>query len=70
MQNLNINQLKIEVHDKYKKDEKIRTNLKAVKDDDVVIKAYLDGKLSKIDGHLSLFKKDYNDLYYNTTNNL
>ena len=45
LQDLNINQLKLEVHDTYKKDEKITTNFEAVDDSDVVNKGYLDDKL-------------------------
>ena len=44
VQDLNINQLKLEVHDSYKKDEKITTNFEAVNDEDVVNKGYLDEK--------------------------
>ena len=66
----NISQLKLEVHDTYKKDEKIRTNFEAVDDKDVINKAYLDSKLLKIDGHLSKLEKDYNEfkLQYNKQN--
>ena len=42
LQDLNINLLKLQVHDTYKKDEKVTTNF-----------AYLDEKFSKIIGHLS-----------------
>ena len=67
VQDLNINQLKLEVHDTNKKDEKITTNFKAVDDEDVLNKAYLDKKLKKIDGHISYNEKDYNEfkLEYN-----
>ena len=58
---LNINQLKLEVHDSYKKDEKISTNFKPTDNEDVVNKAYLDEKLLKINGHLSKLEKDYNE---------
>ena len=61
LQDININQLKLEVHDTYKKDEKITTNFEAVDDSDVVNKGYLDDKLLKIDGHLSKLEKDYNE---------
>ena len=61
LQDLNINQLKLEVHDTYKKDEKITTNFKAVDDSDVVNKGYLDDKFLKIDSHLSKLEKDYNE---------
>ena len=61
LQDSNINQLKLEVHDTYKKDEKITTIFGAVNDEDVVNKGYLDEKLIKIDGHLSKLEKDYNE---------
>ena len=61
LQDLNINQLKLEVHDTYKKDEKLTTNFKPSDDTDVINKAYLDEKLKKIDGHISYLEKDYNE---------
>ena len=67
LQDLNINLLKLEIHDTYKKDEKITTNLEAVNDEDVIIKTYLDEKTLKINGQLSLLERDYNEfkLQYN-----
>ena len=67
LQDLNINQLKLEVHDTYKKDEKITTNFEPVNNEDVINKSYLDEKLKKIDGHISYIEKDYNEfkLQYN-----
>ena len=53
IQDLNINQLKLEVHDTYKKDEKITTNVEAVDNEDVINKGYLDENLIKINGDLS-----------------
>ena len=47
LQDLNSNQLKLEVNDTYKKDEKITTNFVAVKDEDIINKGYLDEKLKK-----------------------
>ena len=44
LQDLNINQLKLEVDDTYKKNEKITTNFETVDDKDVINKAYLDSK--------------------------
>ena len=61
LQDLNISQLKLEVHDTYKKDEKLTTNFEPVADSDVINKAYLDEKLLKINGHLSKLEKDYNE---------
>ena len=61
LQDLNINQLKLEVHDTYKKDEKITTNFEAVDNEDVINKGHLDSKLLKVDGHLSKLEKDYNE---------
>ena len=67
LQDSNINQLKLEVHDTYKKDEKITTNFKPIDNADVINKGYLDEKLKKIDGHISYIEKDYNEfkLQYN-----
>ena len=61
LQDSNINQLKLEVHDTYKKDEKISTNFEPIDDSDVINKAYLDDKLKKIDGHIAYIEKDYNE---------
>ena len=59
LQDSNFNQLKLEVHDSYKKDEKLTTDFEAVDDKDVINKSYLVSKLLKIDGHLSKLEKDY-----------
>ena len=61
LQDLNIKKLKLEVHDTYKKDEKITTNFEPTDNSDVINKGYLDEKLKKIDGHLSKLEKDYNE---------
>ena len=53
MQDLNIDQLKLEVHDNYKKDEKLTTNFKLTYDKDVVNEAYFDEKFKKINRHFS-----------------
>ena len=45
LQDLNINQLKLEVHETYKKEEKMTANFEAVNDEDVINKAFLDDKL-------------------------
>ena len=70
LQDLNNNQLKLEVHDTYKKDEKLTTNFEPVDNSDVINKGYLDSKLLKIDGHLSKLEKDFNEfkLQYNKQN--
>ena len=61
LRDLKINQLNFEVHDTYKKDEKISTNFKAVNDEDVLNKGYLDSKLPKLEGQISYFEKNYNE---------
>ena len=61
LQDLNINQLKLKVHDTYEKDEKITTKFQAVDNEDVINKGYLDEKLIKIIGHLSKLEKVYNE---------
>ena len=70
LQDLNINNLKLEVLDTYKKDEKLTTNFEPTDNTDVINKGYLDEKLLKIDGHLSKLEKDYNEfkLQYNKQN--
>ena len=70
LQDLNISQLKLELHDTYKKDEKIRTNFEAVDNEDVINKGYLDENLIKINGQISKLEKDYNEfkLQYNKQN--
>ena len=47
LQDLNSNEIKLEVHDTYKKDEKITTNFEPIDNEDVINKAYLDEKLKK-----------------------
>ena len=61
VQNININQLKNEVRDIWKKDEKITTNFESTDHSNVVNKAFPDESLSKINGHLLLLEKDYNE---------
>ena len=67
LKDLKINQLKLEVHDTYVKDEKITTNFEPVDNEDVINKAYLDETFSKKDGPLSFLEKHYNEfkLQYN-----
>ena len=60
LQDMKINQLKLEVHDSYKKDGKIRTSFKAVINPDVINKAYLDEKILKIRGHIISLEKNCN----------
>ena len=70
LQDLNINNLELEVHDTYKKNEKLSTNFEPVDDSDVINKFYLDSKLIEIDGHLSKLEKNLNEfkLEYNKQN--
>ena len=67
VQDINLNLLKLKVNDTYKKDEKITTKFEAVIDEDVINKAYLDTKFSKIEGQIFSIEKDYNEykLHYN-----
>ena len=67
LQDANISQLKLEVHDTYKKDEKLTTNFEPIDNSDVINKGYLDSKLLKINSHLSKLEKDFNEfkLQYN-----
>ena len=61
LQDLNINQLKLEIHDTYKKDNKRTTNFEPTDNSDVMNKGYLYEKLLKIDGHLSFLENDYKE---------
>ena len=67
LQDLNINNLKLEVNDSYKKDEKIKTNFEPIDNEDVINKGHLDSNLLKINGNLSKLEKDFNEfkLEYN-----
>ena len=58
---MNINELKLEVHDSFKKDEKRTTDFEHNIIEDVKNKAYLDQMFLKKDGHLSLLVRDYNE---------
>ena len=58
LKDLNNNQLKLEVHDNYKKDEETTTNFEASNPENVINIAYLDDKLLKINGQISLLEKD------------
>ena len=60
LQDLNNNQLELEVHDTYKKDEKITTSFEPTDNSDVINKAYIVEKLLKINGHLLKLEKDFN----------
>ena len=70
LQDANISQLKLEVYDTYKKDEKLTTNFEAVGDNDVINKGFLDEKLLNINGHISKLEKDFNEFkqQYNKQN--
>ena len=59
LQDLNLNQLKLEVHNTYKKDEKITTIFEATDDSDVMNKAYLDKTLLNMNEYLSEVGKNY-----------
>ena len=61
LQDLNINQLRLEVHDTYKKDDKLTTSFEPFDNSDVINKGYLDEKLLKIDSHISKLEKDCNE---------
>ena len=70
LQDANINQLKLELYDTYKKDEKLTTNFEPVDNEDVINKGCLDEKLLNINGHISKLEKVFNEfkLQYNKQN--
>ena len=61
LQDAKISQLKLEVFDTYKKDEKLTTNFEPIDNEDVINKGYLDSKLLKINGQLTRLEKHYNE---------
>ena len=61
VQDLNNSQLKREVYDTYKTDEKLTTKFEAVNDEDVTNEGYLGTKLSEIGDHFSVSEKNYNE---------
>ena len=61
MQDININQLKLEVHDTYKEDEKITLKIEPSNPKDVLKKSFRDPNLPKKQGHISYIEKDYNE---------
>ena len=67
LQDAKISQLKLVVHDTYKKDEKLATNFEPINNEDVINKGYLDDKLLNINSHLSKLEKDFSEfiLQYN-----
>ena len=60
-QDMKNNQLKLKLHDTFKKDQKLTTNFEPNDNTNVINKAYLDEKILKINGHLSILEKDYNE---------
>ena len=67
VQDMHINQIKLEVYDSLKKEEKITTKFEPINNEDVINKAYIDEKILKMNGQLSLLEKDCNEfkLQYN-----
>ena len=49
------------MHDNFEKGEKITMNFEPTDDRDVIHKSYLDEKVLKTNGHLSLLEKVYNE---------
>ena len=60
LQDLNFNQSKLEIHETYKKDEKITTHYDPINNEYVINKAYQDEKMLKISVQISLLEKEYN----------
>ena len=61
VQDLNICQLKLKLHDTCKRDERLTTHFEPTDDSDVIKKAYVDDEIKKIDGHFSYIEKDFNE---------
>ena len=67
VQDVNLDQLKLEIRDTYEKVENLTTFFETSNDEDVISKASLVENLLEIDGHLSFLEKDSNEfkLHYN-----
>ena len=61
MQDIKLNPLKLKVTDSFEKDEKITLSFDYFNPEDIINKDYLDKIKSKIEGHISFIKKDYNE---------
>ena len=70
LQHLKPIQLKLEIHDSYKKDEKPTTNFEHTDNTNVVNKTHLEEKLSKNKVRFLILKKTTKFLNHNTTNDL
>ena len=70
LQNLKINQLKLQVHDTYKKDEKRTTNFEPTDDSEVINKYYLAENFTKLMDISLIMKKITTIVNNNTTSNL
>ena len=57
LQDSNINQLKLEVHDTYKKDEKLTINFEHIDNSDGINKGYLDEELKKNKWSYCIYRK-------------
>ena len=56
---MNIKQIKLQVHDSWKKKEKLTTNFEPTGDSDVINKFYLYDKTKR--GHIFFIEKDFNE---------
>ena len=70
VQDIKINQLKLEVNDTYRKDEKRPTKFEPSHNENVVNKAYLDTEIFKVKGHISYKEKILMNVNFVTTNSL
>ena len=64
VQNINLSLLKLKVNDTFERGQKLTTYIEPCDDTDVVNKAYLDTKLSKIEGHFLLKEKEYHQFKF------
>ena len=67
LQDLKFNQLKLEVNDTYKKNEKLSKNFETIRTEGVINKFHLEDRLLKVNSHLSKLEKKINEfnLQYN-----
>ena len=67
MQDISLNQLKLEVHDTYEKDENISTNFEASNPKNVINTVCLEETLYNVEGLVSYIEEDYNEIKFLTS---
>ena len=59
VQHKNLNQMKLDLNETYRRNGKIATKFKRSQDEKVINKTYLDENFTKLEGHLSIVEKSF-----------